>query len=826
MSFYQFSINADAISLQVNNTPVAINTADAISMLTIDEFKRRFIADIIKDALIEPKVDTIDSWIDMCFPQYSNPPIKRNNYLLFLHDLDNRIFLNDMFKSKETTYKNIIKLSTLGYTKISDADMVFWESGFSAESLSRPKMPTLITTAASLMDPLPKPVGNKLFPSTNDTILFDSSFTNRLGFPTGVTWSCKTLSDVNAPANARFAVEINYGNGIVIRDDNVRKNAVAKDSNFQTYSKGNSDKNSAIIKLASNPTMCPEFKKYVITKEFGDVAQVFMYLAFILLSISTNNNIRTATTMITTDSVVYMFCAILNLSCIYTGTRQGVKSGACTLRYFLAGEINYKLKLYNMMLLHFERITSNNTGIRLGLNIMGLDLANFTYFRLSEPNGTAMKRTYGSFSTDQQKKVQIQALFQQEITAIEARNTRAQEIYNRFSTTLQQDTNIYNDTMVTDIYNEICAELDVLLYPQIITKLKNREYSLNPSPILSSFAQIVGVFVPQVILSPTQIVSPSDPPDNNVQQGGANQNYVGGRIRDIVFKATNPEPNGYYESLILVCMFIDLYGIDNASNAVSFLNNNPAYQDYLSVWYDLLVSNTLNNKNDVLYFPKSNYTLETYISLLASKNISDDDIYKLGSDLQNHCIFFPNYNEIDELNQIVQLLQHPNMLLHQPNMATTGSNMATTRSHANARGLQPNTAFCDFKKSLITNIPIPQGYGIYLNNMCFNILELITFNKTRNIQEPNEYLNPYTMAPFSPEDKVRLKGIIEYYRAHKILNFGGRMHKVNTRTTKKKKTRRITKTSSKPTKTKRRRITKRVSRNEKIYLKYKGKSIL
>jgi hypothetical protein len=48
--------------------------------------------------------------------------------------------------------------------------------------------------------------------------------------------------------------------------------------------------------------------------------------------------------------------------------------------------------------------------------------------------------------------------------------------------------------------------------------------------------------------------------------------------------------------------------------------------------------------------------------------------------------------------------------------------------------------------------------------------------------------------------------MIDYYKAHKVPNFGGKARKVNKQhTTKKKKTRKIIKTLLKPTKTKHRR---------------------
>ena len=92
--------------------------------------------------------------------------------------------------------------------------------------------------------------------------------------------------------------------------------------------------------------------------------------------------------MITTDSVVYFLCKILNIPAVYTGSREGVKSGHCSLKYFNVGEPDYALNLKNLLMREVQRIKQHNTStmncIRhilqvkdSGTGLLSLDVFNF-----------------------------------------------------------------------------------------------------------------------------------------------------------------------------------------------------------------------------------------------------------------------------------------------------------------------------------------------------------------------------------------------------------------------------------------------------------------
>ena len=84
--------------------------------------------------------------------------------------------------------------------------------------------------------------------------------------------------------------------------------------------------------------------------------------------------------MVTTDSVVYLFCILLGLSCIYTGERAGVRPGCCTLRHYLAGIPNYLKKYENMIEVYATRLIQHNTSISMGLLHLIAVPSDFDYY--------------------------------------------------------------------------------------------------------------------------------------------------------------------------------------------------------------------------------------------------------------------------------------------------------------------------------------------------------------------------------------------------------------------------------------------------------------
>jgi hypothetical protein len=274
-------------------------------------------------------------------------------YETLLAALEKVLDTDPNIKAKTTELINQPKLSTVGSnTKISDAMHVFWESGFGSELIMRSKGYMNILTPAAIMDPLGKEAPNAYFPPAHLNIVFDKTFTKRLGFP-DTQWGC-----FSGVVSIQYTQLTNSPQVILSHpfSENTTK-AEVKASQFAEYVKGNKEKNADILKYKQsgfNPDLTIKDKadimeiiKILETKELGDVAQVWLYLAYLI-----ENNLlaqRETALMITTDSVVYLFCQLLGLSCAYTGSRAGVESKNCTIYHYVAGPVDYQAKIANML---------------------------------------------------------------------------------------------------------------------------------------------------------------------------------------------------------------------------------------------------------------------------------------------------------------------------------------------------------------------------------------------------------------------------------------------------------------------------------------------
>ena len=445
MTEYNFSCNDNNVLL-INNKDINDTNVQFLDKYNLEN---RFYSDIIKDGSTSISIEKGKLFyiFSTCFGYNID---NKYNYKNVLENID--VTLKPAYEDKETILKNILKTTTVGSnTQISDAKYIFCESGNSADKICRSSGIIKIKTPAAILDSISKADANEYFPGANTKITFDELFTSRLGFPPNLTWSCETI---NAD-NSEYSVTIQYDNTTSITGNISSSNK----GEFQKYLQGNNVKNDQINNMTIIDLQgCPEIKKILITKELGDVAQIWLYFAFVVINIILGSNERTRenSLMITVDSVVYLFCALLNLSCVYTGSREGVVSGSCTLKHFMSGEINYLLKLQNMMNIYYKRIVSNNTAIIIGLRIINLDFNSFEYYRL---NGDKLRRTYGSFNVNNNNKPDINQLFNSYIERIDDLN-KIIEVGNRnFQRSLEQIV-INNDTIVNVKYNEYCKLLD------------------------------------------------------------------------------------------------------------------------------------------------------------------------------------------------------------------------------------------------------------------------------------------------------------------------------------------------------------------------------
>ena len=186
-----------------------------------------------------------------------------------------------------------------------------WESGLKVERVCKKDVVTKIKTFGSFIDPLEKegyyevPIP-KNWPNIGDTIVIDANAMEAMGFGPS-TLRAKRTSKEKVDNPYEFKLEIKCGTGMnVAGADNTITHGTDK---YENYFAGNAEKG----KLLKSGTRSEEKIKTIILKEWGDKMQVVIYFMKYYL------NKSQSITMCAADKVVFMFCLMLNLPCVYTG---------------------------------------------------------------------------------------------------------------------------------------------------------------------------------------------------------------------------------------------------------------------------------------------------------------------------------------------------------------------------------------------------------------------------------------------------------------------------------------------------------------------------
>ena len=344
--------------------------------LNKQELIERFYGDIYKDFRVSADVNTSRSIINNCF---KNPMQKTidENLLKTIYDTHWPGWTNGTktdIQKKTEFYPPLLRLTTDNSisTQISEATFAFQESGYPANDILKNPNITKIVTPATILDTAGTNYKNVLyFPDNNDVeIVFDELFFDALGFPKGTFWSTKLLKK---PIIPEYNVIIQYPTSPLSKIDSTVKpistnstssaeNIQDRFSDFKNYSKGNDLKN---IDLENIKLGCDEKIKIFVTKELGDVAQVLMYLAYMIVN-NIKDQDRRDLVMITTDKVVFYISAILNVPCICTANQGSQEDKTCQPVYFRTGPVNYE----NIILANKNSLEKHNNGQILALQKM------------------------------------------------------------------------------------------------------------------------------------------------------------------------------------------------------------------------------------------------------------------------------------------------------------------------------------------------------------------------------------------------------------------------------------------------------------------------
>lgn len=480
-STHSFSIGNTNEIIMNNSVEIFTN----ISLFTPTDFQRRFFADIIKDGNTDPKIVEIVPKLQNLYNDNVNIPPPGNSYHTFLDQLEKTVFDKPIIKKNVDELTNVLRTSTIGSnTRISDAEFVFRESGNSPDSICRKQVQVLkiVETPASLLDSAGKGDSNMYFPNSEvEEIIFDKLFTFRLGFPDELVWKTKHNNNNN------YNVSITDKTGVNLESD---INLYTKSrGGFEQYILGNNIKNTKINEkgqLVDNHT-----KILLLIKELGDVAQVWMYFAFV--SIYFNDN-REKCVMITTDSVVYLFCTLLHISCVYTGARKGVDHGCCTIKHYLAGPVNYEEMLKNKVEIEYNHVMNNIFSIQNSLNRIIREIYevnNIIWFYCVAYGRRNTTKIFLNRNTLHPVELNwcIITIREQLLDIIDAKKKELERIYDGFKR--EFDTTIKSlilaaaasptdsAAIVDSNYKNFLKLISIFMLPQIVTKHSNNTISLN-----------------------------------------------------------------------------------------------------------------------------------------------------------------------------------------------------------------------------------------------------------------------------------------------------------------------------------------------------------
>jgi hypothetical protein len=497
-----------------------------VNLLTETQMRMRLLCDFIKDALVDSKLN-----MDQCkqiitaiycsgtivsepnvnslpspFDQTEINKLLDSDYKNLLAELHDTLDNDPNIKAKTTELINQPKLSTVGSnTKISDAEYVFWESGFGSDLIMRSPNFHNILTPAAIMDPLGKEAPNAYFPMPNLNIVFDKTFTKRLGFP-DTMWGC---NDIQGPSpqvpiakqvsiqytqlSSGLTPEINpeilsagfipYINPFINAQIPFTTKPDIKAGPFGPYLKGNKEKNADIRELAkqgfsadakvANFTAVMQIIKILETKELGDVAQIWLYLAYLI-----ENDLlaqREKALMITTDSVVYLFCQLLNLSCAYTGSRAGLESKNCNIYHYVAGPPDYQAKIANMLTNACDIVSQKIASQKFILVSVKADptLSNFWY--IGETSRSKPADVPGRTGANPDFIIQK---FQEFFTDLETKEQGLKEIKKEIFEYLQVNLHI-DDSQVVATFDNYHSKILEFECKQYFTKVKGKGKGLS-----------------------------------------------------------------------------------------------------------------------------------------------------------------------------------------------------------------------------------------------------------------------------------------------------------------------------------------------------------
>ena len=242
------------------------------------------------------------------------------------------------------THKYVANIKPESWLKLKNSDNLldppkiynyhFWDAGMTAERILKssiinaatrePESSIELASIGTLIDPASGKTETNiarrtLFPMRGNTIQFDRSFMNAIGF--------RDDSYINAISQATgvpFIYRMNVGCGNACRGNSncliTNKAGAAPAAHLSRYTIGNNAKGTAIAGLGSGAAATKEKVKLIVLKEWGDKMQVMCHLMNYYLGPHVQNGLNT--TLLTNDFPVFCLCINFQLPCIFTGQTE------------------------------------------------------------------------------------------------------------------------------------------------------------------------------------------------------------------------------------------------------------------------------------------------------------------------------------------------------------------------------------------------------------------------------------------------------------------------------------------------------------------------
>jgi len=270
------------------------------------------------------------------------------NYSARLAVIKDLIFLSDRFGPLGEKIPWLTKPGQT-YSNLPGVKFGYQDSGYNPREVQNDVI--IILTPGSFIDPATRERTQNYYPNNNIGTLIDQDAFVLLGFPQPISFS----SSINTAAG-NCQIELNI-NEIQIQD--IRNEKFVSTNTEADYFAGNPTKNEII---GSAGVLQNEVKKYIISKELGDLLQgVYAMVHMVAL----NGGIQHC--LFTTDEVLGARCRIMGLpSCVQDHGKKLTHNIHCVNYYSITQDEAERIRIFKG--LHKENCFKNNSKIVNDIN--------------------------------------------------------------------------------------------------------------------------------------------------------------------------------------------------------------------------------------------------------------------------------------------------------------------------------------------------------------------------------------------------------------------------------------------------------------------------